>query len=123
MPLLLPSKTDLAIRQIESAESSAACAVASAIVALNNVHAIFWGQPDAILSAVLQSMLDEGTLQKKFEEHYTLAVSLNNCASVAGIPNRAVAVVGRQFEITAEGEVKLILPDATIPEIVTEQFE
>jgi len=123
MPLLLPSKTDLAIRQIESAESSAACAVASAIVALNNVHAIFWGQPDAILSAVLQSMFDEGTLQKKFEEHYALATHLNSCAAIADISARAIAVAGRPFEITADGTVQLTPSATAIPEDATEQFE
>jgi hypothetical protein len=109
------------VERIEAAANTAILATASAAHALNNSHSVFWGLPDNELTELLQYLFDEGKLQDIFNRHYIAAMGLNDILDNGEYDGvRAIAVVGRAFEISEGGIVSLVLP---VEEEVVEVLE
>jgi hypothetical protein len=96
--------------------------VVAATQSLNNSYYSLWKLPDDQLTEVLQHLLNEGKLEDVFTKHYIAATSLNNIldgGEYVGV--RAIAIAGREFEISEEGVLTVVpLP---IPEVVEENID
>jgi len=117
MKLIQKTTIQQNIESIESAANTAINATASAVHALNNSHRVFWGLPDNELVELLQYLLNEGKLQEVFNKHYVSATNLNQILDNGEYDGvRAIATVGRAFEISELGVVSLVVPPPVVEE-------
>jgi len=124
MKLIQKTTIQQNIESIESAANTAINATVAAVHALNNSHSVFWSLPDEELVELLQYLLNEGKLQEIFNEHYVAAVNLNQIldgGEHGGV--RAIASVGRAFEVDEFGTVTLVYPPIEEPIVDPEPVE
>ena len=119
MNLLNKTTTQTHILQLEKFADTENRAIAAAISVLNNSYHYLWSLPDNELVDVLQELLNTGKLQSLFENHYVTAINLNAIQDNTEYSGpRAIAVAGREFEVSPEGIVSLVYPPE--PEIIEE---
>lgn len=82
--------------------------IRQAINNLNASHSALWNLPDEQLTETLQYLVSNGMITDVFQKHYNIATALNSLAEVAGISERAIAKVGRQFDVSNAGVVSLV---------------
>lgn len=110
--MTLESKTQLQknLSSIDIHVERTAMDIKNAILNLNASHSALWNLPDDQLTECLQYLLNNGLLQSVFEKHYKTAISLNELAKTAEIPERAIAKIGKEFIIDEYGTVSLPPP-------------
>jgi len=109
MNLLNKTTTQSHILKLEKFAETENRAIAAAISVLNSSYRYLWGMPDDELQAVLQELLNTGKLQDLFMNHYVAATSLNTIQDSSSYHgDRAIAVAGREFEVSEEGIVTVV---------------
>jgi hypothetical protein len=97
------------LQKIENTAKDFLRTVVAATQSLNNSYYSLWKLPDDQLTEVLQHLLNEGKLEEVFTKHYIAATSLNyilDDGEYVGV--RAIAVAGREFEVSEEGVLTLV---------------
>jgi hypothetical protein len=111
MELFNRPTTENHIARLEECVAATGRIVAAGIANLSEGYQYLWSLPDGELQAVLQRMLDDGTLMTLFNGHALAANSFNAIKDAVGLQGPLAAVApGRAFTVD-NGIVHLTQPE------------